>query len=288
MKVSRGLLMQALKVAQSPDTDFAATVGLKELADRGLGQIARKRYRIDRAGRKALRDWLYSEGIVWTTQMSALNGDLIDTAKVVTNEKVGLASNARRRVLLAVVGHGVKLNGSAVPVIEGSFISISIDMIHEINAEHLLLVENKAAFEGLHRVAGAFERQGVLAVYRGDPATPYGQRWARDASKAYGIPLAAYMDFDPAGMAMGVSSGAGRLLLPVPGELSDLQGSPEDFRTQHIGWESIRTRVAASDSLAPWVAQLDHRRAGFTQERLIAHRINHQWVELREEATGGD
>lgn len=35
MKMTRGTLIQALKVAQSMETEFAVTVGLTELSDRG-------------------------------------------------------------------------------------------------------------------------------------------------------------------------------------------------------------------------------------------------------------
>jgi hypothetical protein len=288
MKMTRGTLIQALKVAQSMETEFAVTVGLTELSDRGLGQISRKRYRIDRLERKALRNWLESEGIAWTTPMSALNCDRLGTALVTVNEKVGLRPKAPQRVWLAAIGHGVTLNGSDLPVIEGAFISMSMGMIHEIRAEHLLLVENKAAFEGLHHVAGTFDRRGVLAVYRGDPETPYGQRWACDTAESFGIPLSAYMDCDPAGIAMGVSSGATQLLLPAPAELAQLQGSTVDFRNQYIGWESVKKRATSTDPLAPWVCLLNERKAGFTQERLIAHRVRHQWVRLHGEERGAD
>jgi len=283
MKVSRGTIKQALKVAQTLETEFPVTVGLTELANRGLGQISRNRYLIDRPGRKALREWLASEGLIWSTPMSALNGDRIETARVVTNEKVGRAPDALRRVRLVAMGDGVTLNGSELPVIEGVFLTMPMDMVRDVRAEHLLLVENKAAFEGLHHVAGAFDRKGVLAVYRGDPEAPYGQRWAVAAAELFGIALSAYMDFDPAGMAMGVSSGATQMLLPLPAELELLQGSAVDFRNQYISWESVKKRSSPTDPLAPWVSLLTERKVGFTQERLIAHQVQHRWVKLHED-----
>lgn len=288
MKVTRGLLVQALKIAQSTDTEFVANVGLTELAERGLGQIVRKRYRIDRAGRKALRDWLQNEGVAWTTAISALNGDRIDTALVAINEKVGLASSAPRQVRLAAIGDGVRLNGAAMPVIAGAVLSMAVGMIHDIKARYLMLVENKASFEHIHRVAGNYDKTGILAVYRGDPEAPHGQSWAREASRSFSIPLAAYMDCDPAGIFMGVSSGARRLLLPVPEALSELAGSSDDFRNQHVGWESLKARSTLREQLAPWLDLLEQRKVGFTQERLIAHTIDHQWVEVPGELNGGD
>jgi hypothetical protein len=283
MKVNRGTIVQALKVAQTLETEFRVTVGLTELANRGLGQISRHRYLIDRPGRKALRAWLASEGIMWSTPVSALNGDRIETARVVTNEKVGRAPDALRRVRLVAMGGGVTLNGSELPVIEGAFLTMPMDMVRDVRAEHLLLVENKAAFESLHHVAGAFDRKAVLAVYRGDPETPYGQRWACATAESFGIALSAYMDFDPAGMAMGVSSGATQMLLPLPAELELLQGSAVDFRNQYISWESVKKQSSPTDPLAPWVSLLNKRKAGFTQERLIAHQVQHRWVKLHED-----
>lgn len=287
MKINRNLLIQALKVAKSPETHFPVNRSLKELSDRGLGQIVGHQYRIDRSTRIALRNWLRNEGVDWMSPESAFRGDRIEVARSVTNEKTASSKLPAPRLLLAALGPGVRLNGQELPALEGAFVSMAIDKVHQIDARYLLLVENKPPFESLFDVEGRFEKEGVLAVYRGDPQNPYGQRWARDTSRLHNIPLAAYMDFDPAGLSIGISSGASRLLLPVPGELASLEGSAHDFRNQHIDWERLRKGEGKAGAILPWIEYLDSRKAGFTQERMIAHRISHTWIDVPEDPSGG-
>ena len=184
------------------------------------------------------------------------------------------------------MSRGVRANGENLPSLRGAFVSVPIDTIQQVEARYLLLVENKPAFESLFRVRGDYDTEGMLAVYRGDPQTPYGQRWAREISKSHNIPLAAYMDFDPAGLSMGISSGASRLLLPLPEELPEVDGSAHDFRNQHIDWERLRNSGGKTEGIKPWVEYLGLRKAGFTQERMIAHRISHTWMDLPEEPSG--
>lgn len=287
MKINRNLLLQALKVAKSTDTQFPANRSLKDLSERGLGQIVGKHYRIDRPTRKALRDWLQNEGVDWYASESAFHGDRIDVALSVTNEKVASAPPSSTRLLVAAMSHGVRANGEDLPSLRGAFVSVPNDTIHQVEARYLLLVENKPAFESLFRVRGDYVTEGMLAVYRGDPQTPYGQRWAREISQSHNIPLAAYMDFDPAGLSMGISAGASRLLLPLPEELTDVDGSAHDFRNQHIDWERLRKGGGKTDVIKPWIEYLGLRKAGFTQERMIAHQISHTWINLPEESSGG-
>jgi hypothetical protein len=286
MKINRNLLLQALKVAKSTETQFPANRSLKDLSERGLGQIVGKHYRIDRPTRKALREWLQNEGVDWCASESAFHGDRIDVALSVTNEKVASAPLPTTRLLIAAMSRGVRANGEDLPFFRGAFVSVPIDTIQQVEARYLLLVENKPAFESLCRVCGDYDTDGMLAVYRGDPQTPYGQRWASGISQSHNIPLAAYMDFDPAGLSMGISSGASRLLLPLPDELPDLKGSAHDFRNQHIDWERLRNGGGKTEVIRPWVEYLGLRKAGFTQERMIAHRISHTWVDLSEEPSG--
>lgn len=280
MKINRSVLVQALKVAQSTKTEFTMTRGLSSLVERGLGSQAGQSYRIDRLGRKALRDWLRSEGVEWTMPISALNDDRLGVARQVTNEKVAQTTAGAKRVMLAALGHGAHLNGQPLPVIDGAFVSMDIASIRDVYTRHLLIVENKSAFEAVGQVQGDFDRKTVLAVYRSDPQNPYGQQWAMDASKRYGLPLAAYMDFDPTGISLGLSSGARRLLLPDLDALEALKGSDHDFRNQHIDWHRLTDLIDEHHPLAPWVAFLGRRKAGFTQERLIAHQVAHQWLDL--------
>jgi len=283
MKPSRSLVKQALKVAQSPRQEFRLNKALAQLSEQGFGTCFGRSYQIDRVARKALRDWLAAGGIAWTTPLSALDGDRIDVSRFVTNEKVATQTTAAKRVLVAPMGPEVQINGHPLPVIEGAFISMAIGDIVTVDARQLLIIENKAAFERMAALSGDFDRLGVLAVYRSDPQNPHGQQWAQQAASWNNIPLAACMDFDPAGLSMGISSGAQRLLVPKLEDLMHLDGSQDDFRNQHIDWLRLRPLADNPHTLTHWVRFLRDRRAGFTQERLISHAVRHEWVVLPDE-----
>ncbi len=286
MKPDRNVIQQALKVAQSYEPEYPATKGLRDLASRGMGEIVANRYRVTRGNRKDIREWLGHQDIDWRMPAGGFSGDKIAAAGLAVNEKLGRPEGSTARVWVTALGEDVRLNGQTLPIIDGAYVSIAMNSMTDLQAAMVVLVENKAAFTGLYRVQGDFQRRGVLGVYRGDPTIPHGQLWARLVCTQYDIPLAAYCDFDPAGLDIALTSGARMALLPDLDALSELEGSPEDFRNQHIQWQRLRA-LGDTHPLGRHADHLGKTTHGFTQERLIAHGITHQWLSLDQGVSDG-
>lgn len=287
MKPSRREIKQALKVAQSPDTEFQRNKALESLAARGLGAVSGKVYRILRQEKRDLKGWLSHQSIDWTTPWSAFEGDRLKTAEVATDEKLSASTDNRERVLVSAIGPAVKVNGTTLPEIEGSHISLVTEFVRSIECDQLLIVENLAAFNSLYRLLLNLHGHSVLAVYRGDPSRPLGQTWAKRMTKEMDIPLAAYMDYDPAGLDMALRSGAQSIILPLVADLENVKGSPSDFSNQHIQWEQLRW-MELPDCVADHCSYLATRKEGFTQERMLALGIVHQWFSLTLGAANGE
>ena len=98
-------------------------------------------------------------------------------------------------------------------------------------------------------------------------------------SEEMDIPLAAYMDYDPAGLVIAIGSGAQTIILPRVSDLENVNGSQTDFTNQHIQWEQLR-RMGMPGQLSFHCDYLGARKRGFTQERMLALGIVHQWFPI--------
>lgn len=287
MKPSRREIKQALKVAQSPDTEFPRNKALESLAARGLGSVSGKVYRILREEKRDLKGWLSHQSIDWTTPWSAFEGDRLKTAEVATDEKLSASTDSRERVLVGAIGPAVKVNGTSLPELEGSHISLVTEFVRSIECDYLLLVENLPAFNSLYRLLLNFKGHSVLAIYRGDPHRPLGQKWASRMSVEKDIQLAAYTDYDPAGLTIALQAGASSIILPRVADLQSVKGSGSDFTNQHIQWEQLR-RMGVPEPLGEHCNYLALRKQGFTQERMLALSIVHQWLPLPQDELNGE
>ncbi|GBO90449.1 DUF7281 domain-containing protein [Marinobacter salsuginis] len=278
MKPSRREIQQALKVVQSASSNFTVNQTLKELQQRGFGYCVGKEYRIERLQKRLLKDWLRQHGINWQTPWSAFSGDRVQTAASAIDEKLSKRTDEGKRILMGALGCPA-INGQQIPQLPGGYLSMPQEAITWIECDYLVLVENYPAFTRLSETSGHFKGLRLLAVYRGDPERPNGQVWAREMAGRTGIPLAAYADFDPAGLCIAFQSGAQHLILPELESLSVVQGSAEDFTNQHIQWEHLRNMVMPA-SLQPYFRFLEQRREGFTQERQIAQHTTLKLVSM--------
>lgn len=277
MKPTRREIQQALKVVQSASLNFTANQSLKDLSRRGFGHVVGREYRIERAVKRQLKEWLSQQGISWQSAWSDFGGDRVQTASAAIDEKLSRSDGDAGRVLIATWGDPI-INGAPVPGLEGAYLSMSQTAVSTVECDCFMIVENYQAFTSMHRLAGSVQGR-ILAVYRGDPERPGGQVWCQKMSAALGVPLAVFADFDPAGLCIALHSGASSAVLPMIDAIGELQGSTHDFTNQHIQWQQLRS-TELPGALAPYIDFLSRRQAGFTQERLLAHEVEHVFIDL--------
>jgi hypothetical protein len=242
----------------------------------GAGKVRGQVVDLALADRILIRNWLHSVGVDWQKPLD-FSGGRVAVARNASNEKLAVSTGQAKDVLwIKALGVGVLLNGQTLPAIPSLAAKVSIEHVDRLDCSKLIVVENRAAFESLEQVVGEAGRAGVAALYRGDPSAPYGQSWLSE--KRYSGDLGGYFDFDPAGLAMGLQSGAQWLLLPDLEDLTLVKGKSEDFDRQFQQWQFVCS--SNQSVLVPWVEYLSDRREGYVQERLIAMAVRHQWVQL--------
>jgi len=283
-KPSRILVKKAHQVASATQTTFRSNKTLTELAHMGMGNIIGSQFTISRDQRETLRSWLSQQGIDWKKPFpDKADGNRVDMGKAAINEKLAGQKEKSPWVWVAPLGSGVSVNRQPLALIHESFISLRRTRDYQIQARALVLVENHDAFTQHVDVMGDFQRDGLLGVYRGDLRTLYGQSWAKHIAGSQDIPLWGWFDFDPAGIAIALHSGAKRLLLPDLDQLNKaheegLQASSEDYVNQFDQRTFIDAKIPRNSPLRPYVERLKVVKGGYTQERLMAFGVPHIWT----------
>jgi hypothetical protein len=130
-------------------------------------------------------------------------------------EKSGAAAINRDRVLIRPQpGADLVLNGATIRVPEGGWIALRDAQAHLLEAPGIILVENLEVFESFERLSFPVplcRRRDVL-VFRGAPFLAP-QDAAERFLKAAGLPVTAFPDFDPSGLANAMSAPGCRGLL---------------------------------------------------------------------------
>jgi hypothetical protein len=284
IKPSRILVKKAHQIASATQTTFRSTRTLIQMADMGMGTVIGNQFTISRDQRETLRSWLSQQGIDWKKPFpDKADGNRIAMSKIATNEKLAGQKEKSPWVWVTAMGPGVTVDGQPIPAIEQSFVALRRTRNYQFGVQALVLTENNEAFIEPRDLKGNFQRDGMLAVYRGDPRTPYGQAWAKSVAGSQCIPLWAWLDFDPAGLAIAFQCGAENLLLPDLEELSKareigMKANTYDYLSQHDQMSYIESSVPAESPLWTYIQYLKTVKGGFTQERLTAFEVPHHWV----------
>lgn len=270
---SKRVIQAALVVAQSAKRNFPINRSRESLASQGYGKLVGREYLITPAERDRLKTWLEREGVPCDTPPNQYGtGHREEAAAHSLHEKHAERGTHDKRVLVQALGPGVRVNGQEIPVLplEDACLSIAGDSVRTLEGGALVVVENSRAFHRFRDLRLAVAPHRWLAIYRGDTQHGSGQSWAQAMAHKYRLQLYAYPDFDPAGLAIALDMGAEQVLLPDLDELADFPGSDADFDRQQDQWSRVQNVVAPGSVLAQWVDFLAKRKAGFTQERLLA------------------
>lgn len=285
MAMPKSVLDLAIKIARSSPARYRATKAGQKLLELGFGTPIDGQMQFDRLSIDRLRQWLANQDIAWI-EPSAGTGSRIDRAAVSVHEKTGAQNISRNWVRLKPLTGMLLVNGDAVSVPVGAHIEINADLILSIDADVVVVIENLEAFESSHALDDLW-RTGlnVMAIYRGDPRSGNAMSvLSRLRMQPVRWGVCAYCDFDPAGIEIALSFRPDDIVLPVLSSLHDVVGNKADFMNQ----AAIANRLDnGSHALHDWIAFLRARQEGFTQERLIAKRVELQLVNLQWTASVG-
>ena len=271
----------AIRVARSSVNSFRANKSAEILANNGMGRVAAGRYQVTTDDRNSLRDWLLHQGIDWkknvSTQLSRT-----DTAASRVNEKAGAKNVKATWLKLKVVQGQCHVNRQLLEIPPKAHIEMDGVDIDSVRADYILLVENLEGFTALNNInIEAMPNVNILGIYRGDIKTGQAQSWLKRSGEILaGIKVAAFCDYDPAGIdiALGLKSLA--MVLPTTNSLENFQGNAKDYTKQLPQLHRRIDDPKTPKSLKPWTDYLEKRKQGFTQERLVSHSKPFQWVKL--------
>jgi hypothetical protein len=270
------------RVLSKEDERFSLTATLQRLIDDGIGTRRGKSVYFTDKDRAEMRSWLHAKG--YSLDQVDLSGmSRSERLSVTPNEKAGGEAIKRNRVSIkALTGQGLMLGGASISLPAESHLDVDWTKVAG-QVEHLciMLVENYENFNRVHETK--FDLPNVfsspLVVYRGDPNESRLDSVQQFLSHS-GLPILAFMDIDPAGIAMAsqLPNFVG-MVAPALDVLEEQLRSPKTgrrdlFSAQYPVYGQILDRLPAdSPCKAIWELVSKHK-AGVVQERWISSESN--------------
>lgn len=151
----------------------------------------------------------------------------------------------------------------------GSYMVCTPEMAHRITCDAIMLVENFETFRTLERYAWIdVEGQAVLVVYRGDPRLSLSLDFVHERRE----PLWAFVDFDPAGLAIANALPHDRLQRLILPSLSWLEQASQNLRGRALFEQQKQyTRVldaSSHDLIRSWWGEMRRLRSAVVQEHM--------------------
>lgn len=189
------------------------------------------------------------------------------------SEKSFSAAPHARSVAVKALG-ACAIDGHVLYAPKGGYTVLSPADAQRVSCQRLMLVENLETFRHLESYGWIDWRAlNVLAVYRGDPELP--NKDAAHVVSSRFEPVWAFVDFDPAGLAIANGLPAQRLerlVLPSLAWLQQAANTPRGrqlFDRQRAQNEPTLDAAVHPEVIGAW--QLMKRlRSGVTQERMLA------------------
>lgn len=188
------------------------------------------------------------------------------------SEKLSSQSVFGHLLLVATTGTAkVRVGGvdSATP--PGAFLTVEPDALDrdELRSRHLIIIENGAVLSHAQKIGLPVPWADSVCLYRG-----HGDNVREvDAIVAAQPPerLGFFMDFDPAGLALGLASGKGTLLVPADWKKLDYQTSYNQPKVHHDQVALLDRSLASPSSTIQSLAQhLKQERLALMQEHLVS------------------
>jgi hypothetical protein len=223
--MEKSLIKTLLRIVQSEEEKFTSSVGLTQFSHtHQIGHQQGKSYVFNAADKQIIKDLLKIEAGIDAdlTRPDAWDGlSRTESLALGSNEKLSLASVRLNRVAVkALTGRALCLGEEALKLPDGSHLEVDWQQVSLLNRhDGVMLVENWEAFENIHNLQ--FEPNiacsNPLVVFRGMPQV-YRQDYAIALLETLKLPVYAFVDFDPAGLVIALSTPHFMGLIAPPAE----------------------------------------------------------------------
>lgn len=273
--MQKSLKKTLLLICQGARKEYPCSKGLEEFCEEfGLGRRLGTKRLFELGEIERIKGILKSQGgMDWRTDPDTLN-DLTraEASKISNNEK---DSNRRVRdgrvAIKTLVDRSLQFSHGSLSLPPGSNLDVNWRWVAE-HARHdsVLVIENWECFEDSDHVDLIQGLKGnPLVLYRGDPVYP------NDCSKALlealGLPVFAFVDYDPQGIIIAKSlPGFVSMIAPPSEELDALvaNGNSERFALQYPGVVGVLDNLADPSLQQIWSVIRKHGKA-LPQEQLV-------------------
>lgn len=227
-------------ICQGARNEYPCSKGLEQFCEEfGLGRRFGNNRIFECGEIERIKTILQSQaGMDWRTDPESLN-DLTraEASKLSNNEKDTNRRVREERVAIkALLGRPVKLGQGELELPPGANLDVNWRLVAE-QARHdsVLVIENWECFEESDHIPLIQGLQGnPLVLYRGDPV--YRNDHSKALLEALGLPVYAFVDFDPQGIEIAQSlPGFVSMITPSLDDLDALisTGNPQRFALQY-------------------------------------------------------
>jgi len=211
-------------------------------------------------------------------------GSRTETAKHIVNEKLGASSVFPNPICMKVLENGVLINGRPVHNTGVGHIQFNYQDIENIDARGIVLVENLDTIRLLDNIIFDMDTRGLLFVWRGGPfsrlSMPNTQKAVIKLCQDNKLAIGYFGDYDLKGLIIGMELKGEFVILPKLIELREknVKGSEIDYAKQLDEYNAKKDSINAVEAFTSHASYLLAIKKSFTQERMCALDVTHEFV----------
>lgn len=181
------------------------------------------------------------------------------------SEKTFSASPHSDSIAVKLIG-GCTVAGKVCDTPDGTYLVMTLKQALSVECDRIMVVENLEPFRELHEYSWIdYQGQRVLVVYRGDTRLDVGL--AQQLVEQRNEPVWAFVDFDPAGMVIAKTVGAGRMERQVLPSDEWLRKAADTHRGRELYAQQGGCREEG-EGRGPAYALLSSLESGVVQEQM--------------------
>lgn len=265
------------RVQAKDDKRFPLTKVLEELIEFGIGTRSGKSAYFTDQDKDEIRAWLEAKG--FSTDHCVQPGMArSDRLAVTPNEKAGGEAIKRHRVSIkALASQSLRIGNQSFHLPAESHLDVDWTKVSQIGHPCFLVVENYENFNRIHETRFDFpaDFRDPLVIYRGDPNESRVENVLKFLAQAK-LPVLAFMDADPAGVAIASQ---------FP-NLAGLALPPSDILEEQLRNPRTARKDLFLDQFAVYGKMLDALPAGHPCEeawqmisRIAAGVVQERWIQ---------